>query len=447
MVILTIVILIVLSSFMMVLGVFKKPQNRIYDQPPSKEPDPTELCNAQSTSCTIVHSSLTTNGSSQSTTASSSRTRPSVLYYNTHGGTNMNMKGIMKSLSLELDIFNPKQVTNYGMSHARAKALIDGGHVEYICSLYDIIIIGDTIPHGRALMQSLLERPNRQCKSKIVVEMTNRFDWDVKDRRAYYAMVKQLVLKRRDKIYWVANNNVEQAFLEFLVQVKMPDVRILRPIGTSKDYEYPTDLPAPSAENFASRTHDTTNIFSILRDQFQIPITIFPFGHKYGGPKNLLQFKGFIDIPYQYSVMKFYENIAYGVPQYIPTPRLFEYMLETGLHYTHCIFPNLLKQFPSGSEASVKLIPSFPQWSAYMDYYDPLFAPYVYYFDSFVELQNMRLFSRDALDWKNVKEKGPEFYSKYRLSILEGWAELFRDMGFDEVIVKDKGGDDSNSTA
>ncbi|KAJ3064658.1 hypothetical protein HDU98_011952 [Podochytrium sp. JEL0797] len=311
--------------------------------------------------------------------------------------------------------------------------LIQAGHVSWICDQYDIIIIGDTSPHGRALLESYLLPPAQQCSAKVIVEMTNRFDWDVKDRNAYFAMVRRLVLERREQVWWVANNNVEQAYVEFLVGVKMPDVRLLRPLGVSKDYEYPEDLPPPTSLNFASRTHDTTHIFQILRDQFEIPLTIFPFGHKYGGPKNLLQFKGFIDVPYQYSVMKFYENIAYGVPQFIPTPRLFEYMLQNGLHYTHCIFPSLLKQFPTSPH--IHIIPNFPAWSAYMDYYDPLFAPYVYYFDSFVELQQMRGATREELDWKDVGRKGVVFYEGYRRGVMEGWAGLVRDMGWVDVRV------------
>ncbi|KAJ3295852.1 hypothetical protein HDU79_008204 [Rhizoclosmatium sp. JEL0117] len=351
------------------------------------------------------------------------------------------MKGIMQSLNLNLDIFNPKLITNYGMTAKRAKKLIQAGHVEWICSQYDVIIIGDTVPHGRALLQSMVERsPARRCRSKLVVEMTNRFDWDIKDRNAYYGLVRRLIKERSQDVFWVANNNLEKPYVEFFTQTKMKDVRLLRPIGISGDFPYPSDLPPPSNETFASRTHDTTNIFHILRDIHKIPLTIFPFGHKYGGPQNLLAFKGFIDVPYQYSVMKFYENIAYGVPQFIPTPRLFESLLAANLHFTHCIYPRLVKEFPApgtkDADEAVMLVPGFPAWSAYMDYYDPLFAPYVYYFDNVQELQSVAEKRTGAeVDWKKVRERGPLFYGQYRGQILEGWALLFRDMGFDGVKV------------
>ncbi|KAJ3203566.1 hypothetical protein HDU83_006684 [Entophlyctis luteolus] len=348
------------------------------------------------------------------------------------------MRAVVHALDLPLDLFNPKDITNYGMTAKRAEKLINAGHAAYICSLYDVVIIGDTVPHGRALLQSVVH-PSRskQCRAKIVVEMTNRFNWDIQDKDEYYDLIYTLVTDKRyiDRVFWVANNNVEQAYVELYTKAKMTDVRLLRPVGISKDYEYPSDLPLPSPQNFASRTHDTTHIFEFFRDNYEVPLSIFPFGHKYGGPKNLLQFKGWIDVPYQYSVMKFYENIAYGVPQFVPTPRLFKSMLESGLHYTHCIFINVLQEFPVGAKRITRVIPGFPEWSSYMDYYDPLFAPYVYYFDSILELHQLRNEAGSELDWKHVRARGVEFYNEYRLDILEGWAQLFRDMGFVDVEV------------
>ncbi|KAJ3093972.1 hypothetical protein HK100_006328, partial [Physocladia obscura] len=160
---------------------------------------------------------------------------PTVLYYNTHGGCAQNMKGVMRSLGVRVDHFNPQQVSGYGMNARRAKALIDQGHVDYVCSKYDIIILGDTIPHGRAILESLLLPNSRnQCRSKIVVEMTNRFDWDITDKSAYYDSISKLVQLSKtvfkDKLFWVANNNVEKAFLEHKVGVSMPHVRVLRPL-------------------------------------------------------------------------------------------------------------------------------------------------------------------------------------------------------------------------
>ncbi|KAI8612299.1 hypothetical protein BC830DRAFT_1137330 [Chytriomyces sp. MP71] len=369
--------------------------------------------------------------------------RSRVLYYNTHGGALANMAGVAKSLELQLDSFNPSQVTGYGMGNSRAQRLIRAGHPAFVCSRYDVVILGDTIPHGRAILTSLLEQdPTLRCNSRVIVEMTNRFNWDVKDKIAYYKLWRRLAVAAapngslHNRLVFTANNNVEKAFVEHHINAKLHDVRILRPIGTSTDYPYPDDLDTPDILHFASRTHDTTRIFDIMRDEHNIPLIVFPFNHKYGGPNNLLLFKGFIDVPYQYSVMKFYENIAYGVPMFVPTPRFYDFLVKKKLHFTHNIDVGLVKQFPPFPDTPVIPICGFPEWSAYFDYYDPMFEPYVYFFDSFEELSSLRLVMRpEEVDYKHVRTRGPAFYERYRADILEGWARLFREMGFDGTVV------------
>ncbi|KAJ3186394.1 hypothetical protein HDU82_004235, partial [Entophlyctis luteolus] len=206
-----------------------------------------ELCNRQSTSCHILKDFRPSAAGDNGTVSDSNghRAIPRVLYYNTHGGTTENMRAIVHALDLPLDLFNPKQVTHYGMAARHAAKLIAAGHAAYICSLYDVVIIGDTVPHGRALLQSVIH-PSRakQCHAKIVVEMTNRFNWDIQDRDEYYSLIKTLIMDKRyqERVYWVANNNVEQAYVERYTGAQMPDVRLLRPVGISKDYEYPSDL-------------------------------------------------------------------------------------------------------------------------------------------------------------------------------------------------------------
>ncbi|KAJ3404308.1 hypothetical protein CcCBS67573_g07141 [Chytriomyces confervae] len=404
---------------------------------------------ATGTPCHIQHSGHANN-------LGTDTNHTSVLYYNTHGGALDNLRAVMSRLSLRIDNFNPNQIAGYGMSRARAQRLVNSGHAWAICSQYDVVVIGDTIPHARAILLSLLDpRPSVRCQSRVVVEMTNRFNWDVKDKKSYYAMFRSLAKEAspggtlHNRLFWVANNNVEQAFVEHHIQAKLHQVRLLRPVGASRQHAYPSDLDVPTKRNFAARTHDTTHIFEIMRDQYKIPISIIPFGHKYGGPHHLVKFKAFIDVPYQYSVMKFYENIAFGVPVFVPTPMFYESLVKDGLHFTHCIHLDLVKQFPEFPKTALVPINGFPAWSVYFDYYDPLFSQYIYYFDSFQELQELSMNTRqqnsqfedddEALDWKGVRTRGPLFYAGYRETILEGWAEMFREMGFVNVTPYLKG--------
>ncbi|KAJ3115449.1 hypothetical protein HK100_001344 [Physocladia obscura] len=395
----------------------------------------------------------------QSSSNATKYTTQRILYYNTHAGAASNMAAVARAMDITLDSFSPAHVSGYGMSGARAKKLLHEGHVDAVCGLYDTVIIADTIPHGRAILLSLLQKvaPQR-CRARVVVEITNRFDWDVKDKRAYYKMFRELIKlstlktgRLYGQLFWVANNNVEQRYMEDKLGIWMPkgSVRIIRPVGYAGDYSYPSDLEVPDTTMFAARTHDTTHIFEKFQTVHHVPLIIFPFNHNYGGPKNLLKFKGWIDVPYQYSVMKFYENIAYGVPQFIPTPMFFEYLMKSKLHFTHCIFIEDLKNYVlidkkhekklkkqnalNTLQEPPKTITNFPEWSAYMDYYDPVFAPYVYYFDSYDDLRNQRLLeSTREVDWKRVRELGPRFYKKYRDNVvLKEWSQLFQEMGFE----------------
>ncbi|KAJ3126292.1 hypothetical protein HK100_010323 [Physocladia obscura] len=248
------------------------------------------------------------------------------------------MKAVLAHFSLTFDKFNPHQVSGYGMSERKAHFLIENGHVSMICSLYDVIIIGDTTPHGRALLESLLleeKTPSsRFCQAKIVIEITNRFDHEVRDVARYHATMEALAAQTqtrlRGRLFWVANNNFDKAYTEQKLQMGMPFMRILRPLGIAGNggnLVYPWGLPSQDINVFAAQMHHT-NILPTVIEKFSLPIAVFPLGHKYGGPANLLKFKAWLEFPYQYSTMKFYENIAYGVPQLFPSPRFMEKLFD-----------------------------------------------------------------------------------------------------------------------
>ena len=79
---------------------------------------------------------------------------------------------------------------------------------------------------------------------------------------------------------------------------------------------------------------------------------------------------------------------------------------------------------------NASLSPFSPAWSEYMDYYRTEFRPFVYYFDSWHQLQWMANIPFEQFDYKNVRENGPLFYKKLRAEILSEWAKLFQEMGY-----------------
>ncbi|KAJ3128389.1 hypothetical protein HK100_009201 [Physocladia obscura] len=354
----------------------------------------------------------------------------SVLYYNTHSGTNANFAAVAKSLSFKLHSFDPRAIVPYGMSETAANRIIASGHVGYLCTAFDVIVIADTLPHARHFIQSIVD--GNPCRAQIIVEMTNRFNWEVKDTELYHETIRVAVERRL--VQFVANNRAEHAFLEDAIGLKFePDVRqvIVRPLGISVDAYWPRQYGVQNINTFVARENFCGDAYKTLKNKYHLPIAIVPAATHYGGPKNLAKFKAFIDFPYQYSVMKFYENIAYGVPQYLPTPRFWEEVLDNKLHCAWWASPNVLKNLVKQRDKNrvsnpnnLQIIKNFPDWSAYMDLYDPLFEPYVYYFDSIDELLALVNQTPDQVDWKNVRTNGPLFYEKYREMILKEWEKL-----------------------
>ncbi|KAJ3295866.1 hypothetical protein HDU79_008218 [Rhizoclosmatium sp. JEL0117] len=344
---------------------------------------------------------------------------PRVLYYNTHAGTRENMKGVMQSLGMHLDEFNSDIVAHVGNTGRRSRQLIREGHAAWV-------IIADTIPHGRQLFESWLHPdPLKHCGSKIILEMTNRFDWDVTDKFTYYANLRKIIATTHNRLYFVSNNNAEFAWLQDKLGIKISGLKhILRPLGLSKSYEYPFFLPAPSKSSLLSKSEYFPRLYKTMEKDYNLSLTLIPeHERKYGGPATLLQFKGFLEFPYQYSVMKFYENIAYGVPQYIPSSKLLKKILNGGKQACyHCARVEVLEGFVGRFDIPVKTL---DRWSGFMDFYDPLFEPFVYYFDSFKELERIDGMSWLDADWKRVREKGPQFYHSYRKEILDGWRNVF----------------------
>ncbi|KAJ3064659.1 hypothetical protein HDU98_011953 [Podochytrium sp. JEL0797] len=360
-------------------------------------------------------------------------TTTKILYYTTHRGTTANLLSLLPHLPqhLHLSHFNPAQISGYAMSHARARALVEMGHAGYICSGFDVIVIGDTVPHGRAILLSLLELrgDGKRCGAgKVVVEMTNRFDWDVEeetDRDEFYALMRRLVETSREggelegEVVWVANNLAEKRWLERRVGVDGVDVKLLRPMGGSDGrVAYPSDLPAPNPTKIITQRHKTL-LHSHLLHTLNLSLTIIPFSHPYGGPHHLAKFKAFLDIPYQYSTMKLYENIAYGVPLLVPTPRFLLEMGYSGLHPIPLFSPQVLGVLDDG----VLKERYHTGWARYVDYYDPEFAPFITYFDSYDELKGWVDKSREEVG-RDVRVAGPLFYEGVRRRVVEGWREV-----------------------
>ncbi|KAJ3237479.1 hypothetical protein HDU81_009423 [Chytriomyces hyalinus] len=349
---------------------------------------------------------------------------PRVLYYNTHSGTQTNMQHIMIRLGIPLVHFNPSAIRDANaMQDPRAIELVNAGFARAVCEGFDFVVVADTFPHARPLIQSLIaEEEENRCQGTIIVaELTNRFDWGVADSDLYYKLIWQVSnpANKIRNLLWVENNPFESRNLADQTMAT-PDFRLLRPMGYAS-------VPA---RNLSSEECDRVALFTdgkyfsplrYMLEDFDIPLQILD--RNYGGPLTLVKYRAYVEMPYQVSTMKLYENLAAGVVTFIPSAKFLEELIFKEFLW----FIPTAEFFRTGAPGVAG-----PDWTRHMDYYHPDLSPYLYYFDSWEHLREQ--LSAPNPDTKNVRINAPIYYESIRLKTLSGWANLFGSVGFSVLV-------------
>ncbi|KAJ3278553.1 hypothetical protein HDU76_009846 [Blyttiomyces sp. JEL0837] len=217
---------------------------------------------------------------------------------------------------------------------------------------------------------------------------------------------------RYSNLYWVTNNPWEErhVFVKTGADIK---ARLMRPVGFS-DVDPGENYPGDP--NKAAVIHTHVDVEEMLK-MHGVPYE--KILNEYGGTIGLKRYKVFVDFPYQVSTMKMYENIAAGVVSLAPTPEFFETIVKNG-SVAFWPWDDHIGDHPDN-------------WTLYVETYNPTFQPFYKYFSSWTELShivnNMSVEEIDEVN--NVRVKGPRFFENVlRRESVEGWAKLFRDMGF-----------------
>jgi hypothetical protein len=142
-----------------------------------------------------------------------------------------------------------------------------------------------------------------------------------------------------------------------------------------------------------------------------VDIDVHLLPKEYGGPTALKKYRALIDVPYQTSTMKMYENLAAGVVTLVPTPAYLEKLVALkgkygfGFHYI---------------EDAVEK--NGGNWSDYFEYYSKDLKEFYYQFDSVDELK--LLLKKPVLDDRGVSEKMVVAWGKIQEESLRKWKEL-----------------------
>lgn len=326
---------------------------------------------------------------------------------------------IDKSLSDHTWVFNREKDSIPMLDNDRWRTLSpnqmsDEFYAEYKNTLsdYDGFIV--TYPPTFSLLYKNFDQP-------VIINNPIRYEWPYSFHKQYWEQFNNYLRDRYDngKLLLVANNLYDKKYMELFIQ---RPVSFIPSICTYyDDGEYLGDKDEFIYYSRNRITEFTTNKIVYKNDVFST--------HTHG---DLRHYKGIIHIPYQISYMSIFEQYSYNIPLFVPTKRL---LLQIYKNRTY----NVLKEtswnnyFSQISQSVIECNHEFDPndylnydaveyWLDYADFYDLEWMPYITYFDSFSELEDIV----NNVDTNEISNKMRNFNTIRRKKVYEMWQTELR---------------------
>eukprot|EP00833_Pecoramyces_ruminatium_P005402 jgi/Orpsp1_1/1179434/evm.model.c7180000069336.1 len=300
------------------------------------------------------------------------QTDTKIVYISRHGGTISNFNYIAKQLNLNITILKP----NYDRGKKPSCYDVDKckSYVDLICSKYEYIIISDIIPDSYIFFTN-------ECKAKVVLEITNRYDVFVsnENRKDYKEKLAKAISNNKNLI--VVENNPYEVFYACQTNINIPNYYLIRPVGYPQAFLLEKEHKEKSSIKFKELD-----------------------SHSYGGPLALATYKAVIMLPYQVSIMKFYENIRYGVVMLFPSEKLLKEICERNDY----------------SLSGRNLFDTKDGISNYMEYYTKEYRDLVVYFDKWEDIPEII----KKINYEEKRSKCKKYMENYEKKALNLWSQV-----------------------
>lgn len=243
---------------------------------------------------------------------------------------------------------------------------------------YDAFLV--TYPPAFSLLYNRFDQP-------IICVLPIRFDYSVSNDPVLFSTLIEWFIKKYDekRVIVVANNAYDQKYFEYFTGIKPILIESLCRYAHGR-YE-PTDWRSILMDT-RSRLIDTyvrENVIGVqpLRDVYRR----YRYDH-------LGRHKALVWIPYNSSIMSFFENYWMGIPIFCPTPEFLvklaaskDALAEISFYKTGGMNPGSLVYGMLEDEMydpnDYKSVAALLEWTKYYDFYR---FPHVTYFDSWGEL-------------------------------------------------------------
>lgn len=342
---------------------------------------------------------------------------PNVLLYTFHDGTVSELQGVLNVL------FNGKAATTL-INHEQLK--LEPSEIQsQLCDKYTLIIVSDAFYIYKQFFEYIV-LGGGCSKTVILLSITNRFDYKVKEREDYLKMMRKMAQLKN--VFWAPNNPFELEWLR-LAKVEVPKKRtfLCLPIGYHVQIdrkEWPETLKRLTMA--ASYNSDFWK-YSACEHLTAIPEfeeNTFLFDTKYGGVEALKEYVDwFYYIPYQFSTMKVYECWRAAVVMVIPSEEMLKQMLREMRSGGSDAFT-----LPEMEQCIWKEHPN--DWQQFWDVYRPENRELVIIVKSYEELRKWIIAKKIlGVDLDAYKKKVAERMKEHERVQLKQWKKLMKEMG------------------
>ena len=217
--------------------------------------------------------------------------------------------------------FNDGTKGKYNVGHDRAKKYYDK-HLEYF-NTFDTIITSDTAPISRVFLQNNWDK-------KLIIWINNRFDYcdestnDCKfPDQEYYDLFKEAINK--DNVEIIGYTPFENYYCKNIRNIDIGN-KIIKPIGCLSNIYINNNTNNIDDKNnkFFVGLYHNDNIMIKLSEKLK-ELNIKCFNGRFNGPKDLIDYKGVIHIPYAWSNYALFEGIMNEIIYFIPSK---EFLIE-----------------------------------------------------------------------------------------------------------------------
>lgn len=337
--------------------------------------------------------------------------QPKVLHLSFHNGCIAAVDTMAQDLGLAITHWNMANMRNLFEPLAYGNAIINITHAvanyiweknKAIFDTFDVIITSDTAPLSRIFLQNNWQKP-------LIVWICNRFDYaDVETAkmsrfpdREYYSIMREA--SQKPNVFLVGNTEFEKAYAESK-HIRLYK-KIIKPYFKGRAPSIPSAISKNINKKRTFFIPRYTNDLFFLNNHTYEKLGIKTFRGYYSEPADLADFKGIIHIPYAYSTIAFFENLAQGIPYFIPTPEFLLKLRITNPELWHQNQSWLIKR--NGFNLS--------------EWYTKEHAPLFVYFNSWTDLQK-RI---QMTNYEQLRSAIKVYAKKHEDTMRKRWKALF----------------------